>query len=49
MMSGKKKTKLIKIPSENTLLKIDKTFDEAVKATMVAADKKIKIQKQKDH
>jgi len=46
-MSQKKK-KQVKILPEDKLLKIDLTFQEAIKATMIAADKKIKIQKQKD-
>lgn len=48
-MPKKKPIKPIRVLPDDTPLKIDKTFEEAIKATMIAADKKAKIQKQKDH
>ncbi len=41
-MSGKGKKKLVKALPKEEPLKIEKTFEEAIKATMFAADKKVK-------
>jgi hypothetical protein len=40
-MSGKRKKQVKAIPKEEPL-KIDKSFEDAIKATMVAADKKVR-------
>lgn len=46
---SRKKKKQVKVLSEDKPLKIDMSFEQAIKATMIAADKKFKDQKQKDH
>ena len=41
-MSGKVKKRAVKALPKEEPLKIEKTFEEAIKATMIAADKKVK-------
>ncbi|MBP7540733.1 MAG: hypothetical protein KA802_12475 [Saprospiraceae bacterium] len=47
-MPPKKKKQVKYLPKEQPL-KIDMSFEQAIKATMIAADKKIKNRNEKSH